>query len=197
MRSAVILFTSALVFLSCNQRTPQEQASKDSTDAIKESMNDLDQSSVRFATAVAKGNIKEIELGKIAQKNGNYDRLKNFALRMANEHTAANEALQRASYKAGVTLPAGTGNEKYVSEFSEKKGPVFDRAYVKEMVDEHQKMYELLDKASHTNQLKDTSLKNYAAFMLPRVNAHLIEARNLLEDVRKQYRPEQGPDVSH
>lgn len=197
MRNAIMLFTSVLFFLSCNQRTPQEQASKDSTDAIKESMHDLDQSSVRFVIAVAKGNIKEIALGKIAQQNGNYDRLKNFALRMTTEHTAANEALQRASYKSGVTLPAGTGDEKYVSAFSEKKGPVFDKAYVKEMVDEHQKMYELLDKASHTNQLKDTALKNYATIMLPKVSAHLEEARNLLEDVRKQYRPEQGPDVSH
>ena len=39
----------------------------------------------------------------------------------------------------------------------------------------------------------------YATQMLPHVNAHLEEAKNLLEYVRKQFdfRPEQGLDYSH
>jgi putative membrane protein len=193
MKVLIIIFIPAILFLACNQRSPQEQASKDSTNAIKESMDDLDKSSVKFVTEVAERNIKEIELGKIAHQNAQYDRLKDFAARMITSHTSANEALQQASYAAGVTLPAGTGGQEYVKDFSGKKGPAFDKAYVKEMVSEHQKIMELLDEASH--QLKDTALKHYATIMLPMVNAHLEEARVLLEDVRKQYRPEQGRDA--
>ena len=184
------------MLFACNQRTPEQQASKDSTNAIKESMDDLDQSSVKFVTEAAEGNIKEIELGKIAQRNANYDRIKDFAARMTVAHTAANEALQRAGYRSGVTLPSGPDpDQHYLADFSAKKGPAFDKAYIKEMVDAHHHMMELLDKASH--DLKDTALRNYADTMLPKVTSHLEEARTILEDVRKQYRPEQGPDVSH
>lgn len=191
MKKAILLF---IFLFACNQRTPEQQASKDSTNAMKESMADLDKSSVKFVTEAAEGNIKEIELGKIAQKNAKYERIKDFAARMAAAHTEANAALQRASYSSGATLPAGP-DKGYVADFSDKKGPDFDKAYIKEMVNAHQHMMELLDEASHN--LKDTALKNYADTMLPKVTSHLEEARNILEDVRKHYRPEQGPDVSH
>ena len=197
MKNAMILVIPVIFLLACNQRSPQEQASKDSVNAINESMDDLDKSAVKFATEAAEGNIKEIALGKIAQRNANYARLKDFAGRMIAAHTAADSALQRASYSSGVTLPTAPADTQYIADFSEKKGVDFDKAYIKEMVNAHQHMMELLDKASH--ELKDTALKNYATTMLPKVTAHLEEARHLLEDVRKQkeYRPEQGPDVSH
>jgi putative membrane protein len=190
MKKAIFILT---FLLACNQRSPQQQASKDSANAIKESMDDLDQSSVKFATKAADRNNKEIALGKIAQQNAEYDRIKDFAARMIKEHVAANEALQKASYSSGVTLPTAPEDQQDMADFSEKKGPAFDKAYIKEMVDEHQKMLELLDEAS--SQLKDTALKNYAITMLPKVKGHVEEARVLLEDVRKQYRPEQGRDA--
>lgn len=177
-----------LIFLfACNQKTPQEQASKDSTNAMKESMDDIDKSSVTFATDAAKGNYKEIALGEIALKNSGYDRIRDYAKRMTAAHTTANELLQTASTTSGVTLPAGPGEQDFLSGFTDKKGAAFDKAYIKEMVDEHEKTVTLLEKAA---DLKDSGLQHYATEMLPHVKAHLAEAMVLLEDVRKHYRPE-------
>jgi putative membrane protein len=194
----LILATSAMLIYGCgNDKGPKtaEEASKDSANAMKESMDHISDASVDFATAAASANVKEIELGKLALKNGDYHRLKEFGQKMIDAHTKANDDLQKACYTAGVTVPAGLSkaDQEDVNKMAEKKDKDFDKAYIKAMVKEHQQAMERLDAAAHN--MKDTALQNYAKKALPAVSAHLDEARNLLEDVRKQYRPEQFDDV--
>jgi len=196
MKALSVILSIALL-TACNSGDSQHQASKDSTAAMKESMDHIDNSSVDFVNEVANGNLNEIALGKIAQQNANYSRIKEFAAKMVAAHTQAMDKLQKASYSSGVTVPQASADTGRISGFASKKGVAFDKDYIKEMVDAHQKMMETLDAAR--GRLKDSSLKAFAEQMLPEVNAHLNEARNILEDTRKQkeYRPEQGPDVSH
>jgi putative membrane protein len=194
MKALLFLFP---LFIACNSGNSQRDASKDSADAMKESMDNIDNSSVSFVTDVGNGNLTEIELGKLAQQNANYPRIKEFAAKMVDAHTKAMDKLQKASFNSGVTVPQASTDTSTISSFAEKKGRAFDNDYIKEMVSAHQKMADMLDAAR--SKLKDSSLKAFAEAMLPEVNAHLEEARNILEDTRKQKenRPEQGPDVSH
>jgi len=191
------LIVSAILIYGCNNNSvkSREEASKDSTNAMAESMDDVSNASVNFATAVAASNMKEIALGKLALKNANYGRLKEFAQKMIDAHEKANKDLQTACYSAGVTLPSGLAkaDQEEVDKMAGKEGKAFDRDYVKKMVSEHQKTMERLDAAA--SNMKDVSLQNYAKKTLPVVKAHLEEARTILEDVRKQYDPTQFDDV--
>jgi putative membrane protein len=193
-----LLFTLPLaLFIACNSGNSQKQARKDSSEAMKESMDHIDQSTVKFVTEVANGNLNEIALGKMAEKNAKYDRIKAFAGKMIAAHTQAMDLLQKASYASGVTVPVSSSDTAQYANLAGKKGPKFDRDYINEMINAHQKMSDMLDAAR--KNLKDTSLQRYATQMLPEVKGHLEEARNLLEYVRKQFdfRPEQGLDYSH
>lgn len=185
--------TTAMLIYGCgnDKIKSQQEASSDSTNAMAESMDDISNASINFATAVASSNMKEVELGKLALKNANYHLLKEFAQKMIDAHTQANSDLQKACYTAGVTLPAAMekSDQEEVDKIAGKNGKDFDRAYVKKMVSEHQKAMERLDAAAAN--MKDISLRNYAEKTLPVVKAHLAEARHLLEDVRKQYDPTQ------
>lgn len=196
-RIPLILIASAMLIYGCgNEGTKsQQEASNDSTEAMSESMDDISNAAIDFATTSASGNMKEVELGKLALKNADYHRLKEFAQKMIDAHTKANRDLQTACYTAGVTLPAGLAkpDQEDVDKMAGKNGKDFDRAYIKKMVSEHQKTMERLDAAAAN--MKDTSLQNYAKKTLPVVKAHLEEARNILEDVRKQYDPAQFDDV--
>ncbi|UPK72573.1 DUF4142 domain-containing protein [Chitinophaga filiformis] len=191
------LIVSAILIYGCNNNSvkSREEASKDSTNAMAESMDDVSNASVNFATAVAASNMKEIALGKLALKNANYGRLKEFAQKMIDAHEKANKDLQTACYSAGVTLPSGLAkaDQEEVDKMAGKEGKAFDRDYIKKMVSEHQKTMERLDAAA--SNMKDVSLQNYAKKTLPVVKAHLEEARTILEDVRKQYDPTQFDDV--
>ncbi|WP_186774424.1 DUF4142 domain-containing protein [Chitinophaga pinensis] len=194
--TTVGLFTAVLL-CACggNNTRSQQQASKDSTKAMAESMEDVSNASVNFATNAANANLKEIELGKLALKNANYSRLKAFAQKMITAHTQSNEELQKACYSAGVTLPNGLSEQdhKDVMDMAKQKDKAFDRAYIKAMVKAHQATMEKLDAAAHN--MKDTALQHYAQQTLPIVTAHLEEARHILEDVRKTYAPDQFDDV--
>lgn len=196
-RIHLTVIMSAILIYGCtnNGVKSRGEASKDSTKAMAESMDDVSNTSVDFATAVAAGNMKEIALGKLALKNANYGRLKEFAQKMIDAHEKANRDLQTACYTAGVTLPAGLAkaDQEEVDKMAGKEGKSFDRDYIKKMVSEHQKTMERLDAAA--SNMKDVSLQNYAKKTLPVVKAHLEEARTILEDVRKQYDPTQFDDV--
>lgn len=193
-RLPLALIASAILIYGCgNDGTKsQREASKDSTNAMAESMDDISNAAIDFATNTASSNMKEVALGKLALKNADYHRLKAFAQKMIDAHTNANSDLQKACYTAGVTLPAGLSesDQEEVDKMAGKNGEDFDRAYIKEMVSEHQKTMERLEAAAAN--MKDSSLQNYAKKTLPVVNAHLAEARGLLEDVRKQYDPLQS-----
>lgn len=198
MKRIYLLLTASAIFaLACNnnKQKNQEEASKDSTAAMAESMDHIDDAAVDFATAAAAANNKEIALGNLALKNANYQRLKDYGQKMIDAHTAANTDLQKACYSAGVTLPAGltAADQDDINKMGEKKGKDFDREYIKRMVKEHQQTMEKLDAAAHN--MKDTALQHYAQKTLPVVNEHLSEARDILADVRKEYAPEHPNDV--
>ncbi|WP_158286431.1 DUF4142 domain-containing protein [Chitinophaga sp. S165] len=196
-RMPLVLITAAMLMYGCGNDSSKsrQEASSDSTAAMAESMDHISNASVDFATDLASSNMKEVELGKVALKNANYGRLKEFAQKMIDAHTQSNSELQKACYTAGVTLPAGLekSDQEEVDKLAGKTGKDFDRDYIKKMVSEHQKAMERLDAAA-TN-MKDVSLRNYAEKTLPVVKAHLAEARTILEDVRKQYDPTQFDDV--
>lgn len=178
--------------IACNQPDQQRQASQDSTQAMKESMDDLDQSSVKFVTEVGEYNQRMIALGQIAERNGGYDRVRNYGTQMTDAYTKANSLLQQSAYSSGTTVPPAADDTSMLSDLADKKGAAFDKAYADKMVNTNQHIYELLDVGS--KKLDNTELKKYADSVLPLVKQHLDDARNLLEDVRKNYRPEQGPD---
>jgi putative membrane protein len=191
------MLATAMLIWGCggSSTKSQKEASQDSTNAMGESMDHISNDAINFAKDAATANLKEIELGKLAQTNANYGRLKAFGQKMIDAHTQSNNDLQKACYSAGVTLPAGLpeADRKDVDNLAQKKDKAFDRAFIKKMVQEHQATMEKLDAAAHN--MKDTALQNYAKKTLPIVTAHLEEARHILEDIRKQYAPEQFDDV--
>lgn len=197
MKRLSIVLSTAMLIWACgeNNSKTQQEASKDSTQAMSESMEHISNAAVDFATDIAYANLKEIELGKLAQTKANYQRLKDFGKRMVSAHVQSNQELQKACYSAGVTVPSdlSEADRKEIASLAEKEDKAFDRSYIKKMVHEHQATMEKLDAAAHN--MKDTALQHYARKTLPVVTAHLEEARHILEDVRKQYAPEQFDDV--
>jgi putative membrane protein len=57
------------------------------------------------------------------------------------------------------------------------QGPAFDRAYIQEMVKDHEEDVKLF--RTEAQQGKDPELKRLAATTLPTLEAHLRMARNL------------------
>ena len=64
-----------------------------------------------FIDKVAQINLGEVELGKLAQQKGNNPAVKDFARRMIQDHTQAEDDLQQLAKQESVTLPSQPGAE--------------------------------------------------------------------------------------
>src|SRR5437763_14745814 len=65
----------------------------------------MTQPDMNFMKEAAAGGLAEVELGKLAQQNGQSDQVKQFGARMVTDHGNANQQLTSLASGKGMTLP--------------------------------------------------------------------------------------------
>lgn len=126
-------------------------------------------------------NLFEIQAGQLAVQKATNAEVKQFAQMMVRDHTRATDLIQQAAAERNITLPTDMGdqNQAVLARLSELSGAEFDRAYMTEMVNSHQK-----DVALARNQAqngKDQALKTLTAEKLPALEGHLRMAQELAQ----------------
>jgi putative membrane protein len=98
---------------------------------------------------------------------------------MVTDHTAAGTELQTLATSKSITLPTAMDqkHQSAMTKLGGESGAAFDRDYMKQMVNDHEKTLSLLQKQADKGT--DADLKAFAAKMVPIVQGHLTAARNL------------------
>ncbi len=132
-----------------------------------------------FMDNAARANMAEIQMGQLAQKNGQNQEVKDFGTRMVTDHTAADNNLKQIAEKQNVTLPTTlSANDKATLDRLEKlHGEAFDKAYMHDMVRDHE--HDVAMFRRDENNIKDTQLKNWVTNTLPVLDSHLAEAKKV------------------
>jgi putative membrane protein len=130
-----------------------------------------------FAMAAATGGLAEVELGKLGVDKASNADVKKFAQKMVDDHGKANDELKGILQQKGITVPSELkGKEKSTHErLSKLSGAEFDKAYMSDMVRDHEKDVKEFERES-TNG-KDPELKAFASKTLPTLQEHLKMAR--------------------
>ena len=115
---------------------------------------------------------KEIAAAKLAEKNGSA-KVKDYAKMLVTDHTAMGKKVKDA---AGTSVTAPT-TPPDTSMLDGKTGKDFDKAFVDQMVTDHQSAVALFDNASK-NASTDKA-KKLASDALPKLQKHLDEAQKL------------------
>lgn len=134
-----------------------------------------------FIKEAASGGLMEVELGKYAQQNAMSPRVRNFASMMVKDHSKANEELMSIAARKNITVPT-TMEDKHremMSDIQKKTGMDFDKAYMKEMVDDHEKDVDRFKK--HAENGVDPDLKTFASQTLSVLLMHQDSAKNIRE----------------
>lgn len=138
-----------------------------------------------FAQLIAAGGMAEVELGKLAAGKARGSTVKEFANRMVDDHTSANEKLSRIADKSKIPLPTELdGDHRKIREDLEKRDDGFDLAYMRAQVVDHQKAAQLLEWEIGFGQ--DAELQRFASETLPVVLQHLELARILTAELSNQ-----------
>jgi putative membrane protein len=134
---------------------------------------------------MARANVAEADLGRIAETNAASAEVKTFARQMVADHSKANRELQELAARKGVKLPRelDAADREFLEEVKVKTGPAFDELYVNEAaVKDHAESRQLFERAAKTAE--DPDLRAYAATTLPVIDRHLERARELSRSLR-------------
>jgi putative membrane protein len=139
-----------------------------------------------FVEKAAKGNLAEVELGKLASQKSNDAQVKAFGQQMITDHSKANDSLKPIANSAHVPWPAQlTGESKTVYDrLAKLSGAQFDRLYVQTMAQDHQK--DAAEYRTEAAKVKDPQLKTYITQTLPVVEQHLNHIKQIQASVSKQ-----------
>jgi putative membrane protein len=142
-----------------------------------------DKSTQQFLTKAIEGNLAEVEMGELAQKNGQNAEVKSFGQMLQQDHSAANQKAMDAAKKLGVNAPSGP-NAKQKADYDKMaklQGAAFDKAFAQHMVMDHKKDIAEYKKASTTGD----DAGQYAKDSLPVLEKHLQTAQSLQKSAGK------------
>jgi putative membrane protein len=138
-----------------------------------------DRSDSRFVDHVARDGQAEIDLAHLASKKTQNTEVKALARRLAADHTKANQQLMKIAQKEGMS-PASSESKSASKErpkLEKLDGQAFDQAFVKEVVQDHHKDINYVEKQQPT--LQDPQLKSFAPQTLSVLQQHLEMAQEI------------------
>ena len=141
-----------------------------------------------FLTQAAQNGHAEVEASKLAMEKASDPKVKEFARKMVEDHTQANQELEKLASSKGVDLPDGPsllqkGKSKLM--LSTADGESFDRRYADSMgVEAHEDNIELFEEA--VKEAEDAEVKAYAQKVLPKLQEHLKMAKQLADSLPKK-----------
>jgi putative membrane protein len=160
---AVCLWLAASAFAGQRQGTSPDQA---------------------FVKKAVVGGLAEVQLGKLAVEHAASPDVKQFGQRMVQDHSKANQELMALVKTKAISVPTALDqkHQKAAARLAKLHGAAFDRAYLQQMVKDHEEDVQLF--STQAKQGKDPELKAFAADTLPTLEEHLRMVRNLAEQHR-------------
>jgi len=136
-----------------------------------------DAGSQKFLKEAIEGNLAEVEMGKLSQKQGATEGVRAFGQMLEKDHSDANQKATAVANSVGMTAPtAPTKKQKAdYDKMSKLSGAKFDKEFAAHMVADHKKDIKEYEKAAK----KQDAVGNYAKETLPALRKHLETAQSL------------------
>jgi putative membrane protein len=136
-----------------------------------------DKPSQAFLKKAIEGNFAEVQMGQLAQQQGQNDNVKKFGRMLSDDHSAANQKAMDAAKSMGVTPPDGP-NAKQKADYekmSKMTGAHFDREFATHMVADHER--DIAEYKKETRQ--PDAAGEYAKSQIDVLQKHLDTAKSL------------------
>lgn len=164
-----------------SQRSATQQStnanSKANANAGARSLNEQDRELIQD---LAHANLAEIETGRLALEKTQNPQVRQFAQKMIDDHTKAQQQLAQLAQRKGAQVPQETDfqHKAIATGLRVLDGNTFDERYLQHVgVNDHRRTVDLLEKTQRT--ARDPDLKSLASKTLPIVQNHLAMARQM------------------
>ena len=134
----------------------------------------------KFIEEAAGSGMFEVQVAQLAVTKASDTAVKDFASKLVDHHSAANNELVKLANAKGVELPPAPPRNKRrdIEKLGKLSGAEFDREFVREVgIKDHEKDIKDFEKAS--KDVKDPELKAWVDKTLPTLKQHLASAQQL------------------
>lgn len=128
--------------------------------------------------------VKEVQAGKIAQKNGQSEAVREYGAMLVKDHTAADKKVAELATKQNIDLRAATPAPGANDMGTMASGPDFDKKFAQEMLDDHRKDLAAVTEAR--NATGDPQLKKLLGDMIPTLEKHEAAAEKIIDSKAKK-----------
>ena len=139
--------------------------------------NAQDKSTQQFLTKAIEGNLAEVQMGQLAQKQATTLAVRSYGQMLEQEHTVANQKARAAANAMQIKPPTQPNSKQKADHerLSQLIGAEFDEQFADHMVMDHQEDIQKYEKAATMNDPAGT----YAKEALPTLRKHLQNAESL------------------
>jgi putative membrane protein len=132
-----------------------------------------------FVRGAASGGMMELQAAKLALQKAQRPEVKEFAQKLIDDHTKANQKLMQIAQSKQIQVPREmkAGDRGELQDLQELDGQRFEDAFVINQVGDHTKM--ILKFRHCSEKLQDPELKAFAQEQLPGLQQHLQHAQQL------------------
>ena len=123
--------------------------------------------------------VKEVQAGKIAQKNGQSKAVRDYGAMLVKDHTAADQKVSELATKENIDLRAATPAPGANDMGTMASGPDFDKKFAQEMLDDHRK--DLAAVSGARDRTNDPQLKKLLGDMIPTLEKHEAAAQKIID----------------
>ena len=142
-----------------------------------------DKASQTFLMKAIEGNLAEVQMGELAQKNGQSAEVKSYGQMLQQDHSAANQKALAVAKNLGVNVPSAPSPKQKADydKMAKAQGAAFDKAFAEHMVMDHKKDISEYKRAANKND----EAGQYAKESLPVLEKHLQTAESLQKNAAK------------
>jgi putative membrane protein len=182
MKKIVISATASLLFISISAfaQSPAPSATTTSTESQSAAPSDA-----QIAAIVVATNTDEVNAGKLAATKAKSREVKQFARKMATDHTSLNKSVASLASKSKIRPEPSADSKKLKEEDKAElkklkglKGDEFDRAYIDSQISAHERVLDTLDKTLIPSA-KNEELKNLLTKARQKISDHLELAKKV------------------
>jgi putative membrane protein len=139
-----------------------------------------------FLLRAATAGHAEVKFSELADKRSTNEKVREFAALMTREHTEANRKLAEHARDQKIAVVSGFERDKreIYMNLSRLSGDEFDRAYMKQMLQDHDQAVRLFEHESRKGT--DPQLRKFAEETLPTIREHQKRARELNDALKSK-----------
>jgi putative membrane protein len=183
-----------MIAVACHKEAPATDTSSSTSTSVSASdtsgttsttpVATLSDADKQFATKAAEGGIGEVTLGGLAASKATNADVKAFGQRMQTDHGKAGDELKQWASTKGLDLPSAPNAEaqKTYDDLSKLSGAAFDKAYMEDMVKDHDK--DVAEFKDAQTKVSDPDLKAWIDKTLPVIEDHQKMAHDLAKKLK-------------